>query len=103
MAVITYELHTLVYESKELKTFFEVNELIEQHILQKILRDKFSVDVFNDCIGSGKYFSVVYGVESELVYESDINGEYEHVLNIGLIEGVKYLNNKKKNKKKVFK
>jgi hypothetical protein len=64
-----------------------------QSLLQKWLREVHKIDVFCDCIGSGKYYSVIYDNSikegNDKVFEQEKETSYEESLEVGLQEGLK--------------
>lgn len=66
-----------------------------QFLLQKWLREVHKIDVFCDCIGGGKYYSVIYDnniIEgNDKVFEQEKEVSYEEALEIGLQEGLKLI------------
>tara|TARA_R110000868_G_scaffold308542_2_gene570025 strand:+ start:143 stop:592 length:450 start_codon:yes stop_codon:yes gene_type:complete len=80
------------------------NELYEaysaptQSLLQRWLREVHKIDVFCDCIGSGKYYSVIYDNNikegNDKVFEQEKETSYEEALEVGLQESLKLITNK---------
>jgi hypothetical protein len=66
-----------------------------QSLLQKWLREVHKIDVFCDCIGSGKYYSVIYDNSikegNDKVFEQEKETSYEEALEVGLLEALKLI------------
>ena len=87
------------YDSSENALIYEeypnVVSAPTQSLLQKWLREVHKIDVFCDCIGSGKYYSVIYDNSikegNDKVFEQEKETSYEEALEIGLQEGLKLI------------
>ena len=73
-----------------------------QSLLQKWIREIHKIDVFCDCIGSGKYYSVIYDNSikegNDKVFEQEKETSYEEALEIGLREALELIEIVKENK-----
>lgn len=68
-----------------------------QSQLQKWVREVHNIDAFCDCLGSKKYYSIVYDnsikVGNDKVFEQEKDTSYEKALEIGLQEALKLITN----------
>lgn len=65
-----------------------------QSLLQKWFREIHKIDVFCDCVASGKYYAVIYvndGRENDKVFEQENETDYETALEIGLKKAFEYI------------
>jgi len=63
-----------------------------QSLLQKWIREVHNIDVFADCIGSGKYFYTIYvNDESDTKFVQDDEYKFEVALEEGLFQALKLI------------